>query len=419
MINNQSPQRNVGSAASSAQRQPTIKIYKADFIQNMHAHFAQLRQTQPVAKAKLTRWQSAYLINRYEDAVAVLKDERIVKNPKTVRASGGGMPWMPKTFEPLLHNMLNMDDPDHRRLRNLVHKAFTPRMIMGLADRIESIANELLDNALAQEQVDLIQAFALPLPVTVIAEMIGIPVEERDRFRRWTQRIVVNPTPLNMIGAVPAIWQFMRYVRKLAEQRRVDPQDDLLTALIQAEDEGDQFTEEELLGMVFLLLVAGHETTVNLIGNGTFALLNNPDQLELLRNNPDLAEAAVEELLRYDSPLMTTEMGFAREEMTLHGVTIPQGATVLPALISANRDEQIFAHADQLDIARSPNRHLAFGQGIHYCLGAPLARLEGKIAFNTLLARSPKMRLAVAPEQVTYRTVMILRGLNTLPVQLV
>ena len=420
MINKQSlrggtlPLAQVGSGTPS---QP-VKMYRDDFVQNTHAHFAHLRQEQPVAKAKMTRWQTVYLINRYADVVAALKDERIVKNPKAVSAGGrgDGMPWMPKAFEPLLHNMLNMDDPDHRRLRNLVHKAFTPRMIMGLAERIETIANELLDAAIAQERVDLIKAFAMPLPVTVIAELIGVPAADRMYFRRLTERIIVSPTPLNMIGAIPAVWQFLRYIRGLADQRRADPQEDLLTALIQAEDAGEQLTEDELLGMVFLLLVAGHETTVNLIGNGTLALLNNPAQLELLRNNPDLAESAVEELLRYDSPVMTAEMGFAREEMTLHGVTIPKGATVLPALLSANRDETVFANADQLDLTRSPNRHLAFGQGIHYCLGSPLARLEGKIAFNALLARAPALRLAVEPAQIKYRNVMILHGLTALPV---
>lgn len=407
-------------AGMNAKNLPAVRMYTQEFVQQSHALFARLRQEAPVTPAKLTRWQNVYLINRYEDVVAAIKDERLVKNPKAVSAKGNGqgMPWMPKAFEPLMHNMLNMDDPDHRRLRNLVHKAFTPRMIMGLAGRIETIANELLDKALAQGRVDLIQAFALPLPVTVIAEMIGIPDEDRAQFRRWTERIVVSPTPLNMVGAIPAVWQFMRYVRQLAEQRRTDPRDDLLSALIQAEDEGEQFTEDELLGMVFLLLVAGHETTVNLIGNGTFALLNNPDQLDLLRNNPDLAESAVEELLRYDSPVLTTELSFAREEMTLHGVTIPKGATVLPVLLSANRDESVFEQPDQLDLTRSPNRHLAFGQGIHYCLGSPLARLEGKIAFNTLRARAPQLHLAVAADRIEYQNIMILHGLKTLPVVL-
>ncbi len=395
-----------------------LKMYTRDFVQNPHAYFAQLRRNAPVMPAKLTRWQQVYLISRYDDVAAALKDERIIKNPSAAATGGaGGIPWMPKAFEPLLHNMLNMDDPDHRRLRNLVHKAFTPRMIMGLAARIEAIANQLLDTALAQERVDLIEAFAMPLPVTVIAEMIGIPPEDRPRFRRWTKRIIVNPTPLNMAGAVPAVWQFMRYARQLADQRRAEPRADLLTALIEAEDEGEQFTEEELLGMIFLLLVAGHETTVNLIGNGMLALLNHPEQLALLQAQPELIENAVEELLRYESPLMTSEMSFAREEMTLHGVTIPKGATVLPALISANRDESIFANADQLDLTRTPNRHLAFGQGVHYCLGAPLARLEGKIAFTTLLARAPELQLAVPREKIKYRTIMILRGLKELPVR--
>lgn len=419
MMNSQSlTAKNRATTAPAAKRQPPIKMYTHDFMQHTHAHFARLRQAQPVAKAQMNRWQSVYLINRYEDAAAALKDERIVKNPKTVSASGrgDGAPWMPKAFEPLMHNMLNMDDPDHRRLRNLVHKAFTPRMIMGLTGRIETIANDLLDQAVAQGRVDLIQAFAMPLPVTVIAELIGIPAADRLRFRRWTTCIVADPTPLHMLSTIPAVWQFMRYIRQLVAQRRRDPQDDLLTALIHAEDEGSQLSEDELVAMVFLLLVAGHETTVNLIGNGTFALLNNPEQLALLRNNPALAESAVEELLRYDSPVMTAEMGFAREEMTLHGVTIPKGATVLPALLSANRDETVFAQADQLDLTRSPNRHLAFGQGIHYCLGSPLARLEGKIAFTTLLARAPGLRLAVAPAQVEYRNIMILHGLKALPV---
>ena len=197
------PLANVGNGTSA---QP-VKLYKDDFVQQTHVHFARLRQEQPVAKAKMTRWQTVYLINRYEDAVAALKDERIVKNPKTVNANGrgDGMPWMPKAFEPLMHNMLNMDDPDHRRLRNLVHKAFTPRMILGLTERIEAIANELLDVAIAQKRVDLIKAFAMPLPVTVIAELIGIPAADRMYFRRLTERIIVSPTPLNMIGAIPAV----------------------------------------------------------------------------------------------------------------------------------------------------------------------------------------------------------------------
>ncbi|MCB0099913.1 MAG: cytochrome P450, partial [Caldilineaceae bacterium] len=369
-----------------------LRLDSKELHHHIHADFARLRQMAPVAPAYISRRQKVFLILRYEDCVSLLKGDQLIKNPKTAQASGGqGMPWMPKAFEPLLHNMLNTDDPDHRRLRNLVHKAFTPKIIADLAGRIEQIANELLDRALLESRVDLVRAYALPLPITVIAELVGIPAADRAQFRRWVQKIVVNPTPVNMALALPALWRLLRYFRQLADQRRRDPQDDLLTALVQAEDEGDHFTEDELLGMVFLLLVAGHETTVNLITNGTLALLSNPEQLALWRENPALAESAVEELLRYDGPLMTTEFSFARTEMTLHGVTIPQGATVLPTLLSANRDEAVFANADRLDLARTPNRHLAFGHGIHYCLGAPLARLEGRIAFNALLERAPHL----------------------------
>ena len=403
---------------SRATGQP-LHMDSKELHHHIHADFARLRQIAPVAPAYISRRQKVFLILRYEDCVSLLKGDQLIKNPKTAQASGGqGMPWMPKAFEPLLHNMLNTDDPDHRRLRNLVHKAFTPKIIADLAGRIEQIANELLDRALLESRVDLVRAYALPLPITVIAELVGIPAADRAQFRRWVQKIVVNPTPVNMALALPALWRLLRYFRQLADQRRRDPQDDLLTALVQAEDEGDHFTEDELLGMVFLLLVAGHETTVNLITNGTLALLSNPEQLALWRENPALAESAVEGLLRYDGPLMTTEFSFARTEMTLHGVTIPQGATVLPTLLSANRDEAVFANADRLDLARTPNRHLAFGHGIHYCLGAPLARLEGRIAFNALLERAPHLQLAVARERLEYKNIMILHALKELPVVL-
>lgn len=403
------------------ERKPSLAMYSNDFAQNVHQHFSWMRKNAPVCKVRFSRWKDAYLITRYEDVNDACKDERLIKNPNSSKAdsTSNGMFWMPKPFRPLLHNMLNSDEPDHRRLRNLVHKAFTPRMITQMESRIQAIADELLDKAQAQSTVDLVQAYALPLPVTVIAEMIGIPQEDRPQFFQWTRKIIVSPTPLNMMLAIPSLLTLLKYLRKLADQRRADPQDDLLTALVQAEDEeGDCFTEDELLGMLFLLLVAGHETTVGLIANGTLALLSNPEQLDLLRSDMSRMESAVEELLRFDGPLQTTEMSFARETFTLHGVEIPKGATVFPAILSANRDESVFDGADQLDITRSPNRHLAFGQGIHYCLGAPLARLEAKIAFSTLLERSPNLRLQGKPEQIEYQEIAMLHRLKKLPITL-
>lgn len=399
---------------------PPINLSSASFAQNVQAHFAWMRANAPVCEARLPNRKKAYLITRYEDVDAALRDPRLVKDPNNARTASGGSGniWMPKQFQPLMHSMLNSDEPDHRRLRNLVHKAFTPRMIMQLAPRIEAIANDLLDVASRKPEMELIRDFALPLPITVIAEMIGIPAGDRDRFRRLTQKILVNPTPLNMVLAIPAITQLLNYFRRLTADRRAAPQEDLATALAMAEDNGQHLTEDELLGTLFVLLVAGHETTVNLIANGTLALLTHPDQFALLRQRPALLETAIEELLRFDGPLQTTEMYFAREPITLHGVTIPQGAIVLPAILSANRDESVFANAHQLDITRQPNKHLAFGQGIHYCLGAPLARLEGKIAFSTLLNRSPNLRLAADPSTLSYQNIMMLHRLNKLPVVL-
>ncbi|MCA9967755.1 MAG: cytochrome P450, partial [Anaerolineales bacterium] len=255
-----------------------LNMSSPDFAQNVHSYFAWMRAEAPVYEARVTRWKKVYVLTRYNDVDAAMRDPRLAKNPNNARTKSGrsGNIWMPKTFRPLMHNMLNSDEPEHRRLRNLVHKAFTPRMIMQLAPRIEAIANGLLDAALQKPDVELIRDFALPLPITVIAEMIGIPQADREQFRLWTQRILVNPTPFNLARAVPAVSKMLTYFRKLAAERRVMPQDDLLTALAQAEEAGDRLTEDELLGMLFLLLVAGHETTVNLIANGTLALLTHP-----------------------------------------------------------------------------------------------------------------------------------------------
>ncbi|MBV7327602.1 cytochrome P450 [Chloroflexi bacterium TSY] len=397
---------------------PLINMSTQEFSRNVHKYFAKMRRESPVCQAQMTRWQKVYLITQYADVAAALKDSRLVKNPNNAKSESGrsSMYWMPKPFRPLMHNMLNSDEPDHRRLRNLVHKAFTPRMIAQLEPRIEAIAIQLLDAAQTKRDVDFIQEFALPLPINVIAEMIGIPEEDRARFRAWTKSIIVAPTPFNMVRAIPSVLAFLRYVRKLANQRRVEPQDDLLTALVHAEDEGDRFTEDELLGMVFLLLVAGHETTVSLLANGVVALLNNPEQLALLKDNPNFIETAIEEMLRYDGALQTAESSFARETFSLHGVTISQGSMVLPAILSANRDESMFNDAAQFDVTRTPNKHLAFGHGIHYCLGAPLARLEGKIAFQTLLERCPNMRMTIDPAKLRYSNLPIIHRLAELPV---
>src|SRR5262245_16528812 len=352
------------------------------FKANPYPFYTRLRAEAPFYRTTLPDRQVAWLVSRYEDVLMVLKDERFAKDRFNIITpeQRAKMPWMPGLLKPLAHNMLDQDGANHTRLRTLVHKAFTPRLIERLRERIQAVCDELLNAAQPNRRIDLIREYALPVPVTIISELLGVPPQDRHKFQAWSKRIVSSSSSGDLLLALPAIWLFIRYLRRLFQLRRADPQDDLITALVQAEEAGDALSEDELLGMVFLLLVAGHETTVNLIGSGTLALLQHPEQLDLLRRNPTLIKPAIEELLRYTSPVDIATERFAREDITIGEVTIPRGEQVLAVLGSANRDEQQFTNPDTLDITREPNKHLAFGHGIHFCLGAPLARLEGQVA---------------------------------------
>jgi cytochrome P450 len=313
--------------------------------------------------------------------------------------------------------MLNQDGADHARQRTLVNKAFTNKIINGMQERVQGIADELLNRVQAQGQMDLIDDYAFPLPIIVIAEMLGIPAADRDRFRAWSDAFV---TPARS----EAEWQqherllneFIAYLGAVFADRRREPRNDLITALIQAEEAGDQLREEELYSMVVLLIVAGHETTVNLIGNGTLALLRNPEQLARLKADPSLMSNAVEELLRYDGPVERATLRFAAEDLVLGGQQLRRSEPIIVVLGSVNRDPAQFAHPDTLDLTRDNSRHFAFGYGVHYCVGAPLARLEGRIALNTLLQRLPNLRLTLPADDLTWRFNPILRGMHHLPV---
>ena len=394
-----------------------VNIASTAFKADPYPFYARLRAEAPVCAVKLPDKQTAYLVTRYDDVAALLKDQRFAKDmnsamtPEQLRRQ----PWVPPMLRPMLQNMLDQDDPNHTRLRGLVHKAFTPRRVEQMAERAQAVADGLLDAVEARGQIDLIQQYALPIPVTIIADMLGVPARDRHAFHRWSKAITGNTGTLwGMLLAIPTMMRFMGYIRRLVALRRADPQDDLLTALVQAEETGDQLSEDELVAMVMLLLIAGHETTVNLIGNGVLALLRSPEQLARLRADPALSKTAVEELLRYESPVEMATQRYARADVELVGAAIPRGSLVFGVLASANRDEAQFPRADELDLARAPNRHLAFGQGVHYCLGAPLARLEGQIAINTLLRRAPDLRLA-APGALRWRSGLVLRGLEALP----
>jgi cytochrome P450 PksS len=401
-----------------APRRP-VNLAGPEFKANPYPFYARLRAEAPVYRTTLPTRESAWLITRYDDAVAILRDERFVKDTANALTpqQAARQPWFRKLFKPLQRNMLDQDPPDHTRLRALVSSAFTPRLVEQMRERVQRLTNELLDVVQGRGHMDLIRDYALPLPATVIAEILGVPAADRHKFHRWSDAITsAAVSTWGLLKAVPSAWALVRYLRKMIRQRRAAPRDDLLSALARAEEAGDRLSADELLAMAFLLLVAGHETTVNLIGNGMLALLEHPDQLAKLRDEPALIKPAVEELLRYASPAETATERYAREEVTLAGVTIRRGDMVFVVLASANRDERQFADPDKLDITREPNRHLAFGLGTHFCLGASLARLEGQVAVSTLLRRIPDLRLGVAPERLRWRRGLILRGLEALPV---
>ena len=397
---------------------PKIDIASPQFKADPFPFYARLRAEAPVSQIDLPDGTKAWLVTRYDDVVTVLKDERFVKNRFSVMSHEQlkKQPWIPKMFLPLLRNMLDQDPPDHTRLRALVQTAFSPRLVDEMQGRIATLSAELLDRVERRGRMDLIRDFALPIPTTIIAEMMGVPVGDRHKFHRWSRRLVSANSRHGMLLTIPALWRFLRYIRRLTAAHRTRPQDDLVTALVQAQDNGRQLSEDELVAMIVLLIVAGHETTVNLIGSGTLALMTHPDQLDRLRREPSLIKPAVEELLRFTSPVETATERFAREDVTLDGVTIPKGETIFAAIASANRDESQFPNPDALDIAREPNRHLAFGQGIHFCLGASLARLEGQIAIAALVDRLADLRLSVDPSSLRWRPGLVLRGLKSLPV---
>ncbi len=384
------------------------------FVADPYPTYHRLRVEDPVHHSPLGFW----VLTRYPDVMAMLRDPRLVKEPiAAFVAARFGMAAPPPG---LGLSMLDRDPPDHTRLRGLVSKAFTPKALESLRPGIQKIVDELVADAAGKGQMDLIEEFAYPLPVRVICEMLGVPVKDHERFKAWGLDIArgldaIMLPPDSEVGrrSIAGRRALADYFRELIAARRAAPRDDMLSALIAAEEAGDKLNEEELLATCILLLVAGHETTVNLIGNGTLALLRHPDQLQKLRENPGLIVTAVEELLRFDGPVQRTAR-IPSEDLTIGGRTIPKGELVMPFLGAADRDPAQFPDPDRLDITRADNRHIAFGMGIHFCLGAPLARMEGQIAINTLLARLPK--LALATDRPQFRQSLTLRGLQALPV---
>jgi len=391
----------------------TFNPMAPEFVEDPYPTYRRLREEDPVHQSPLGFW----VLTRYEDVVTSLRDPRMVKEPiAAFVAARFGLP-APPTGMGL--SMLDRDPPDHTRLRGLVSKAFTPRVIEQLRPHIQGIVNRLLDKVEGEPGMDLIEQFAYPLPVIVICEMLGVPVADHERFKGWgldiargLDAILLPPDSPVAERSMHARHALAAYFRELIAERRAAPRDDMLSGLIAAEEAGDKLTEDELLATCILLLVAGHETTVNLIGNGTLALLRHPEQRKRLQEDPGLITTAVEELLRFDGPVQRTAR-IPSEDVTFGGKTIGKGEMVMPFIGAADRDPRQFPDPDRLDLGRTDNRHIAFGWGIHFCIGAPLARVEGQIAINTLLKRQPKLALGGTPQ---HRQSLTLRGLTTLPV---
>ena len=381
-----------------------------------HIRYAELAAAAPVHRIVLPTGEPAWLITDYDEARKALHDPRMIKSSKTSGSFGRDL-LAPEVFAASSEHMLNRNPPDHARLRRLVNAGFTRRRIDQLAPRIQQITEELLDAMADAAQVDLIDSFAYPLPLTVICELLGVPADRRDEFHDMSSIVVAGVLTSPGVFTAASI-AMVDYLRELIDTKRSAPADDLLSALVEVRDGADRLSPNELTSMVFLLLIAGHETTVNLIGNGTLALLTHPDQLALLRAQPHRLPDAIEELLRFNGPLQVATFRLTAEPVEVGEVTIPAGEIVVPGLLAANRDPACTAQPDALDITRTDTPHLSFGHGIHHCLGAPLARLEGRIALGALLARFPRLRLAVPAKQLRWRPSVLMNGLVTLPVAL-
>jgi len=375
-----------------------------EYINNKFDVMERLREERPVHTAKISVMK-VYTVARYDDCAALLKDPRVLRNRSTI-TGGSRFPFpVPKSVKPLVESMIQEDDPNHKRLRNLVRHAFKPQAIKEIEASIDSYSNELLDGLEKQPSFDLREDYALKIPVRMIADMLGVDRDDMPRFQQTFGVLTKGFSGWRFLKTMFAdLPKTVAFAERLIEKKRANPGDDILTGLIQAEEDGDRLTPNELLGMVFLLIVAGYETTVHLICNGVLTLLEHPESLEQLRADPELIAPAVEEILRHRGPVQSTKPGWAAEDITLHGITIPKGKPVMPMLAAANHDPRAFENPLTFDITRYPNHHLGFGHGIHFCMGAHLARAEARLGIANLVNRLPDLRLAIPASELELET---------------
>lgn len=407
------------------------QLNSLELASDPYAGFGRIREEAAVARGRLADGSPVWIVTRHDDVTTVLEDPRFVSN--SLSLPGGAIDTHAESLRKygisrhlvpyLAGNMIHTDPPDHTRLRKLVTRAFSARQVTALLPRIKAITGDLLDALPGRADggdagtVDLIEHFAYPLPITIICEMLGVPAQDRPRWRAWSQ----DYTSMGMIRMNTMLAQMSGYVRDLIELRRAEPGNDILTRLIQAHDDSDRLSDTELITMVLTLMIAGHETTAHLIGNGVLALLTHPGQLALLQADPALAAAAVQELLRWCSPVVTAKLRYAAQAVMLGDTLIEQGDAVLTVLGSANHDPRRFTRPELLDITRPAARgvaHLAYSYGAHYCLGATLANQETEVALTALFARYPNLALAAPPGELQWRTIPGTRQLARLPVKL-
>jgi cytochrome P450 len=398
------------TSGTPAQHKP---VDRAALAADPYTLYAQLRESGPVHRITGTDGLPAWLVTRYDDVRRALADPRLSLDKRNAAPGGYRGMALPPALDA---NLLNMDPPDHARIRRLVSRAFTPRQVEQLREPIQRTADRLLDAIARQEHADLISSDAAPLPITVICDLLGVAPADRPDFRAWTDALVA-PDPAQPSRAEAAVGSMLAFFTRLLAAKRAVPADDLLSALIAVRDQEDRLSEDELMSLAFLVLVAGYENTVHLIGNAIVTLLRHPAQLAELRGEPARLSAAVEELARYDGPVPLAIRRFPTEDVTIGGVSVPAGETVLLSLAAAHRDPRRFIDPDRFDIDRDATGHLALGHGIHYCLGAPLARMETEIALAALFARFPDLTLGVAPSELRWRPSMRSRGLVALPVR--
>ena len=412
---------------------PMPELFTWEFATDPYPAYAWLREHAPVHRTTLPSGVEAWLVTRYADAREALADPRLSKNPLHHAESPGarGKTGIPgERGADLMTHLLNIDPPDHTRLRRLVSKAFTPRRVAGFGPRVQQLTDRFVDGFAGRGEADLIHDFAFPLPIYAICDLLGVPAEDQDDFRDWAGMMIRHGKGPRG-GVARSVRRMRAYLTELIHRKRAAlppagpdggaPGEDLISGLIRASDHGEQLTENEAAAMAFILLFAGFETTVNLIGNGMHTLLTHPGpraglQASLARGETALLETAVEELLRHDGPVELATWRYATVPVTIGGRPIAAGDPVLVVLAAADRDPARFAAPDTVDLARTDNPHLGYGHGIHYCLGAPLARLEARTALAALLTRLPDLRLAADPAELRWRGGLIMRGLRTLPV---